>query len=127
MPLFEKDYPDSSAAYQNIKTAPEGSPGGLIRSALEELWRRYEPYADAAFTSEFAKHLDARFWEMYLATLLLTARKNLRKRDQVPSAVRDTGPDICINKGTRRIWIEAVAPEPGDHGEPDRVPDLWQP
>ena len=64
--LFGRDYPDASTAYRNIKAAPEGSTGGLIRNGLEELWKRYEPYADGAFAHEFAVHPDHRFWEMYL-------------------------------------------------------------
>jgi hypothetical protein len=40
-------------------------------------------------------------------------------------AQRDTGPDICIRKGRRRIWIEAEAPGPGDADNPDQVPDLF--
>jgi hypothetical protein len=82
MALFGKDYPDASTAYRNMKAAPEGSTGGLIRNGLEELWKRYEPYADEAFGHEFAVHPDDRFWEMYLTTLLLNARKNLRRREQ---------------------------------------------
>ena len=34
------------------------------------------------------------------------------------------GPDILVNDSTRRIWIEAVAPDQGEIGLPDRVPDL---
>ena len=127
MALFGRHYPDASTAYRNIKAAPEGSTGGLIRNGLEELWKRYEPYADGAFAHEFAVHPDHRFWEMYLTISLLNVRKNLRRREQVTSAERDEGPDICITKGSRRIWIEAVAPGPGDDGKPDRVPDFWQP
>jgi hypothetical protein len=51
--------------------------------------------------------------------------KKLRKRAELTLAQRNTGPDICITKGNRRIWIEAMAPDRGDEKlNPDRVPEL---
>jgi hypothetical protein len=124
MPLFDRDYPDGSPTYRGYRDAPSGSKGSLIRDGLEKLWTRHEPYADLSFCEEFARHPDERFWEMYLTVSLLDAGKNLRKREELTLARRDVGPDICINKGTRRIWVEAVSPGPGDDGKPDRVPNL---
>jgi hypothetical protein len=33
------------------------------------------------------------------------------------------GPDFWIEDGKGRIWIEAIAPEPGDSAKPDCVPE----
>jgi len=49
----------------------------------------------------------------------------LPERKALPPAQRDTGPDICIRKCRRKIWIEAIAPSPGDDQNLDKVPDLF--
>jgi hypothetical protein len=96
-----------------------------IRQGLEKLWQRYEPYADKNFVSEFGRHPEERFWEMYLGGRLLDGRKALRKRKQLSKAGRDEGPDFCIQKGRRRIWIEVIAPSPGNEENLDKVPHLF--
>jgi hypothetical protein len=106
MGLFDQDYADAAVGYRNIKDAPEGSDLATIRACLEELWLPYEPYADSNFRGEFARQPDARFWEMYLAAWLLDAGHHLRPRAELPAAQRDAGPDICVRKGRRKIWIE---------------------
>jgi hypothetical protein len=111
-----------------IKTsagAPDSSDAGRIRSGLEELSSLYEPYADRGFCNEFARRPNERFWEMYLAVAMLRAKRKLRRRQDLPLGKRDTGPDMCIKRGRRRIWIEAEAPGPGDSDNPDQVPDLF--
>jgi hypothetical protein len=125
MALFDSDYADASVGYKNLKAAPPGGDLALIREGLEELWTRYEPYADANFRSEFARQPDPRFWEMFLATRLLACRKKLVARAELPAGQREVGPDICIRKSRRKIWIEAIAPSPGDDKNLDQVPDLF--
>jgi hypothetical protein len=88
------------------------------------MWTTYEPYADTDFCKAFATDEDTRFWEMYLTLILLEGRKTLRKRAELTLAQRNTGPDICIEKGNRLIWIEAMAPDQGDEKNLDRVPEL---
>ena len=125
MGLFDLDEPQAAAGFQNLKSAEPGTNGAVIKEGLEQLWTIYEPYADTNFRGEFAKQPGTRFWEMYLATRLLAARKKLIPRAEMPPAQRDTGPDICIPKCRRKIWIEAIAPSPGDDKNLDRVPDLF--
>ncbi len=89
-----------------------------IRAALQAMWDNFEPYADLDFRNAFTRDPEARFWEMILGCSLLQAGKAL-----APAAERqhDNGcPDICVMEGERRIWIEAIAPGPGDPG-PDQV------
>jgi hypothetical protein len=125
MALFDLDDAKFNQGYRNLRNAPTGSPGAHIKGGLEELWGRYEPYADSNFCKEFATQPEPRFWEMYLAACLLTSRKKLRSRAELPNGARNEGPDICISKGRRKIWIEAMAPSPGDDKNLDKVPDLF--
>jgi hypothetical protein len=123
--LFDNDDPNASQGLKNLKNAPAGSTGAQIREGLEKLWSRFEPYADKEFIKEFGRHLEERFWEMYLGVCLLDGRKALRKRSQLPKKERDKGPDFCIQKGRRKIWVEVIAPNPGDENNLDKVPDLF--
>jgi hypothetical protein len=123
--LFDNDDPDASQGFKNFKAAADDSDGGKIRLALEGLWSRFEPYADKQFIKEFGRHVEERFWEMYLGVRLLEGRKALRKKDKLPKAERDEGPDFCIQKGRRRIWVEMIAPSSGDDTNLDKVPDLF--
>jgi hypothetical protein len=123
MALFDVTDPDADQGYRNIQAAEQPSELARIRESLESFWLRYEPYADGNFRQEFARQPDARFWEMYL-TVRLLARKKLSTRVEVTAARAKGGPDICIRKGKRKIWIEAIAPEPGDDPNLDRIPDL---
>jgi hypothetical protein len=125
MALFDIDSPKASRGYNNLKNAADESTGGQIRNALETMWIDYEPYADTDFRDAFSIDQDPGFWEMYLTLVLLSGRKKLRKRAELTLAQRNTGPDICIAKGNRRIWIEAMAPDRGDEkANPDHVPEL---
>jgi hypothetical protein len=128
MGLFDIDIGNASQGFANLKNSPAGSAGHQIKTALEGMWPRYEPYADSDFQNAFAIDEDPSFWEMYLALVLLEGRRKLRKREELTKAQRDEGPDICIQKGNRKIWIEAMAPDRGAEkpGEPnpDRVPKL---
>jgi hypothetical protein len=122
MALFDVDNPDAHIGYRNLRAA-EFPVEKEIKAGLEALWVRYEPYADANFREEFSRQPDNRFWEMYLSVRLLDAAKKVRSKAEVARAARDVGPDVCIQKGTRRIWIEAVSPDQGHENNPDRVAD----
>jgi hypothetical protein len=114
--------PDAHIGYRNLRIG-EFPVEREIKAALEALWARYEPYADANFCQEFSRQPDNRFWEMYLTVRLLDAGKKIRSRAELPSAARDVGLDLCNQKGTRRTWIEAVSPELGHANNPDRLAD----
>jgi hypothetical protein len=58
-----------------------------------------------------------RFWEMYFGCVLLEQGLSLKKPPK-------DGPDICIQHGAQRIWIEAVAPERGETGNPNSVLEM---
>lgn len=63
---------------------------------------------------------------MYLTVRLLDAGKKVRAKAELVCAARDVGPDICVHKGKRRIWIEAVSPDQVHRDNPDKVADLLE-
>lgn len=83
---------------------------------LAELRQRFLCYADDQFDTELVDHLQARFWEMYLACVLLDCRHDIVPRHERPAE----GPDLCVRGQGRRIWIEAIAPTVGNGA--DAVP-----
>ncbi len=89
-----------------------------VRSFMEDLWQIYKPYADTDFPQKIQEDFDARFWEMYLTCALL--------ENSIPVIVKPhkRGPDILIESGTSRIWIEAIAPSSGAENSPDQVPNF---
>ncbi|MGU3541020.1 hypothetical protein [Methylobacterium sp. A54F] len=109
--LWSVDGDDLDRGYLNLRTAscPEEQD---MRLHLDHLWEMYAPYADTTFRQGFARDPNARFWEMYLGCCLLDAGKRLMLAAERPS--RGGQPDICVLEDGRRIWIEAIAPEPGE-------------
>jgi len=82
----------------------------------EKLWRSFQSYADEHFLIEIRNSFDERFWEMYLVCTLLEKGFCL--------SCPKPGPDILIETGDKKIWIEAITPGPGAEASPDKVPDL---
>ncbi|MGZ4956051.1 MAG: hypothetical protein ACXV8Q_13160 [Methylobacter sp.] len=82
------------------------------RQFISYLWVKYKPYADPHFLQDAKNHFLERFWEMYLAVTLIDRGFRLQR-------VGNEGPEFYIEQGSKRIWVEAVAPGPGDG--PDRV------
>jgi dipeptidyl aminopeptidase/acylaminoacyl peptidase len=78
------------------------------RRLVEDLWTRYQPYADPTFQQKIARSCHPHFWEMYLACALMDQGHQLAPKRT------DEGPDICILKSGHRIWVEAVAPGRGE-------------
>lgn len=128
MGLFDTESDKASIGFKNLKSSEEGTTGHQIKEAIEKLYPDYEPYADSDFQESFAIDEDSAFSEMYLALNLLKGHKKLRKREELTKEDRDAGPDICITKGGRKIWIEVITPERGDEEpgkpNPDRVAEL---
>lgn len=100
-----------SRAYRNIRDKVAG-PAPKARAFIEDLWLRYRGHEDPHFLRDAQTHFLERFWEMYLAVTFM-------KRDLTPSREGGVGPEFSFRYRERKIWVEAVAPGPGD-GE-DRV------
>lgn len=108
--LWSVDGEDLDRGYLNLRTASHPEEQDM-RGQLDRLWETYAPYADATFRQGFARDPNARFWEMYLGCRLLQAGKRLMPTAERPR--RGGQPDICMIEDGGRIWIEAIAPEPG--------------
>ena len=98
--------------YRNVRDLPHYREA---RDFTESLWRRYRGYEDEHFLQEAKDHFLERFWEMYLAVAFLERGFEL-------SRAGNAGPEFCFTSGNRKIWVEAVAPGPGEGN--DRVPEL---
>ncbi|NEX48287.1 hypothetical protein [Pseudotabrizicola algicola] len=115
--LFEINGASLDLAFENLKIA-ESPIEQQLHAMLQEMWARYEPYADPDFRQGFARDVDGRFWEMYLGCTLLEAGRTLLP---VVDRQREGGqPDLCVLEGDRRIWIEAICPDEGAPG-PDQI------
>ena len=115
--LFDVEGANLDLGFENLKAAKSPIEQRL-RAMLQEMWERYEPYADQDFRHGFARDVDGRFWEMYLGCTLLEAGRAL-----LPVAERrhEGGqPDLCVLDDGRRIWIEAITPGEGEPG-PDQI------
>ncbi len=77
------------------------------REIVDDLWVRFQPFADKNFPKAIASDFHSRFWEMYLACTLTDLGFKLH-----PRRIAE-GPDISLNAGNMDIWIEAVAPHAG--------------
>jgi hypothetical protein len=118
--LFATTGDNLDLAYLNLRARKHRSERD-IAEALESMWAQYSPYADRRFVQAFARDPDARFWEMFIGCALLNAGKTLLLTEDRPR--KGGHPDLCIVDGSRRIWIEAIAPDRGQLDD-DRVPEI---
>jgi hypothetical protein len=112
--LFTDD-PAKDVSYINVRAARNAHTQKARRNC-EELWEIFEPYADPEFRIELRNNFDARYWEMYLTTLLI--------REGYEVTYPKPGPDVGIRYNGCRIWFEATCPTRGAEDNPDKVPDV---
>lgn len=89
-----------------------------VRRQLERLWVSYRDLATSHWYTEFPRHTQSRFWEMYLAVSLREAGLSLAR-------LPDNSPDVrtALVDG-RHCWFEAVAVGAGDLSNADHVSDF---
>ena len=97
--------------YRNIRDKTTG-PAPEARAFTDSLWLRYKGLEDPNFLTDTPAHFFERFWEMYLAVTFM-------ERGLKPSRKGCVGPEFWCSYGEHKIWVEAVAPGPGDGA--DRV------
>lgn len=115
--LFNINIVSSDEDYNLVRNPPRPEIQ-KYKSYMEKLWDIYEPYADKDFPEQLPMDFHARFWEMYLACMLLQKGYQL-----LPKRKLSRGPEIAIELNeTRRLFIEAVAPSKGGDNNPDKVP-----
>jgi hypothetical protein len=110
-PLFTNDEA-TEPAYRNIRDAKDG-PLYSARCHCEYLWIFFERHADPEFRRELRSNFNARYWEMYLTVSLILAGYEV--------TCPKPGPDVGIIYKGKRIWFEAVSPNPGKPGSPDYI------
>ena len=79
------------------------------------MWEWYRQLAEHDFPLRFATDPEAKYWEMYIACALREIGFQVSRGN--------AGPDFWVESNEGRIWIEAIAPEAGDSGNPDYVPE----
>jgi len=99
-------------AYRNVRDNPERPE---VRAFVDSLWSQYRDLADKHFRQDARNHFLERFWEMYLAV-------TLKERGFQLIRVGGKGPEFFFLQNGHKVWVEAVAPRPGE-GE-DRVPEV---
>jgi type I restriction enzyme S subunit len=92
----------------------DGKQWAEAKTFTEYLWTTYRPFADPNFLSDARNHFLQRFWEMYLACALIHRGFEVKR-------VGHEGPEFYFLCEGRRIWVEAIAPDPGTGA--DRVPE----
>ena len=79
-----------------------------MKRLAQEMWQKFEAWADPNFPEQFSQHVRARFWEMYLGVRLLEKYFHL-----VPKKFSDC-PDFHILLEGKHLWIEATAQKMAD-------------
>jgi hypothetical protein len=101
--------------YSAIRDHPRGAE---LKVQIESMWRRYEAVNgddSEHFLTDARGNFHARAWEMYLGCTLMD-------RGFVLTRPPRSGPDILVQWGSKRLWVEATTTESGTG--PDAVPEL---
>ena len=113
--LFVDSSKSSCPAHQYVLNAANEH-SRMAKAHCEKLWSDFWEYADEHFVDEFRVNFHQRWFEMYLTVSLVRAGLTVESND--------SGPDVFVTLGERRVWIEAVCATEGDEGRPDSVPPL---
>jgi len=97
--------------YAKIRDDPRGK---THLEQLEAMWVKYRDHAPKGFRRKLQFEFHQRWWEMYLTIGLVHLGIKAR------SSRNDKGPDLVVDVGGNRLWIEAVVPSVGTKS--DRVP-----
>ncbi|MDP9195250.1 MAG: hypothetical protein M3O22_00515 [Pseudomonadota bacterium] len=115
--LLNESYGNFSFSCQClIKKAPPG-----YKQIVESYWEKYKPYAPPNFQREFLTNeakFDPLLWEMTLGVKLLDHGYKLI------SSPDDERPDLCIENGKIKVWIECYLPTRGKVNLPDSIPEF---
>lgn len=113
-PQLFRDLPaDADPAYRHLFERTNER-AAEAREICDHMWRDAWDLLDRDFVAQFPTHFQERWFELYLAAALRRAGLN-------PVAPKP-GPDLRIDVGGVRVWIEAIVPGPGHPLHPDAVP-----
>ena len=107
---------EGSNAYRTLFEVRSES-AAQAREWSEGLWRDFYDLADPQFLDRFPIEIHQRWFEMYMGTSLRRAGLHV----EAPKP----GPDFRVVVGSRRIFIEAIAPTGGNplHADAVREPN----
>jgi len=80
------------------------------------MWMEYRNHAAKGFRNKLQFEFPHRWWEMYLTLGIL------HLGFPVSTFRADNGPDLLLEFGDLRVWVEAVAPKPGTASDAVPVP-----
>lgn len=95
-----------SRAYRNIRDKVD-DPAPKARAFIEHLWSRYRGLEDPHFLQDAQTHFLERFWEMYLTVAFID-------HELMPIREGGVGQEFYFLHKEQKVWVEAVAPGPGD-------------
>jgi len=96
-----------------LKELPPDSSLFPLRARIMDLFRSLDGLEDPHFGRALDQDPEARLWEMMLATILRSEGYELSSAAQ--------GPDFVIEASSKRVFVEAICPGPGDEGNPNSV------
>lgn len=94
----------SDIAYINVRDLSHHK---VTRFFVDSLWVKFKPLADQHFQEDAKNHFLERFWEMYVAVAFMDRGLNL-------VSLGGEGPEFYFEASRQRIFVEAIAPGPGD-------------
>jgi len=116
--LFNCKFKGEPSNFYTVLSEPKSKNQAAICERLDNLYAKYEPVLDHDFDKKFPIETNRRYWELYLAHFL-----SQQFRLKPPKSKKNNqGPDFCFQHEGKTIWVEAVAPEPGDNE--NTVPNL---
>jgi hypothetical protein len=103
---YDPAYVTASCAFDRKKT----------KEWLEDLWSKYQPYAEPKFLHKIRREsFHAHSWSMYIGTVLLEKGMRLEPNSGI-------GPDLQVKFKEGNLWIEAVVTTPGESQESEGLP-----
>lgn len=105
---------DGDNVNKNYQSIRDDSKRSGERELLDEMWQVFKPFADKKFQRRIQNQFWQLAWELYLAYSLFKNGFELLPRP-------DGSPDICAQKDSQKIWLEATMPGLGEGA--DAVPE----
>lgn len=115
MPLFTCTPQGATPSYRAL-AAPENPRAAAANAQCESFWVDYQPFADPDFATRFPLETHALWFEMYLTVSLLRTGLPVQRPPRPGE-----GPDVLLEVGGQRIWIEATCATGGTPGSPNAV------
>lgn len=112
MVLFEPEYLGADPTYEVLR-APDNEQAKEARSFVDTIWEQTEAFLDRDLPEKIRRDFHAGFWELYLASCLLSAQIPLVPRSERGRGL--LGPDI--QGRAPACWLEAVTAKPGLGGD----------